>query len=117
MECVKKMIDVKWSDVKRWHKDNSCQPLTYNIAMRIPNTVAGNELEYIGYHVAKSNLSAILSTHNWATSFDKTQVLYLDERVTVNLLIEIHQWFRQNTLNIENIVVVSGFYNTIILII
>ena len=107
MEYVKKMIDIKWSDVKRWHKDNSCQPLTYNIVMRIPHTVAGNESEYMGYHVAKSNLSTILSTHNWTTSFDKTQVLYLDERVTVNLLIEIHQWFRQNTLNIENIVVVT----------
>jgi len=85
-----------WSDLNRWIHSGQ-QPHGYEFAAHISRCFAGIK-----------DLPPEISTYDWKRSFDIPQVIYYDERVTVEVVESLHQYLRTQCCDIENIVLLTS---------
>lgn len=85
-----------WSDLTRWIHSGK-QPHGYEFAAHISRCFAGI-----------NDLPLEISAHDWKRSFDIPQVIYYDERVTVEVVESLHQYLRTQCCDIENIVLLTS---------
>jgi hypothetical protein len=90
------MIDISWLALQQWLRDRT-QPKNYVFAVWLN--------EFIG---STDELPECFLNYNWNSSHDHPLVVFYDERVTVRTLEVLHNYFRQQSCDIENIIVVTS---------
>lgn len=90
------MIKVSWHAMQRWINDG-IQPRDYVFAA------------WLDHHVSKAeDLPEAFLEYDWQQSHGVTLVVFCDELITVQTLKVLHQYFRHQSCDIENIIIVTS---------
>lgn len=90
------MLKVKWSEFKKWH-ERTQQPQDYKFATHIST-----------FFNSYNTLPLSLKNYDWTETFSHPVVVYYDERITVQTLETLQDFFRQTACDIENIYLVTS---------
>lgn len=58
----------------------------------------------------EQTLERLFGSYNWASSFERTQILVYDEYLSSELLVSIHRWLRKKCADIENIQLITTHF-------